>query len=118
MALHSLGVLAGVRGDAIRAESLFEEALDEWREMNDVAGTAETLRRVGELVTTQGRFEHAVRLFGEAAAMRERVGAAIAARDRATYEQALMAARAGLSDSEFETVWADAHDAELFDEAR
>ena len=34
------------------------------------------------------------------------------------YEQALMAARAGLSDSEFETVWADAHDAELFDEAR
>jgi tetratricopeptide (TPR) repeat protein len=106
MALHSLGVLAAAEGDFSRSESLFEEAAEHWREMNDVAGTAETLRGLGELAVKQGRFERATLLFGDADALREQVGAAIAACDRPGYERALDAARAELGSDEFDAVWA------------
>jgi predicted ATPase/DNA-binding SARP family transcriptional activator len=110
MALHSLGVLAAAEGDFSRSESLFEEAAEHWRDMNDIAGTAETLRRLGELAVKQGRFQRAARLLGDADALREQVGAAIALCDRPGYERALEMARAELGDDEFDAIWTAGRD--------
>lgn len=51
--------------------------------------------------------QRAARLFGAAAALRERAGAAAAARDRAKFERDVAAVRATLGPPAFDAAWAE-----------
>ncbi len=64
-ALHALGVLVSHQGDYIRAKSLVEESLDEWRALGDRAGTAEALHSLGLMAHNRGDYEGAIILCEE-----------------------------------------------------
>jgi predicted ATPase/class 3 adenylate cyclase/Tfp pilus assembly protein PilF len=58
-ALRSAGNLALSRGDHVRAETLHEQALDLFRELEDKSCTAGQLRRLGDVAQLRGQFQRA-----------------------------------------------------------
>ncbi|MDQ3703587.1 MAG: LuxR C-terminal-related transcriptional regulator, partial [Chloroflexota bacterium] len=75
-ALGGLAAAATVAGDPARALTILGEELAIWRDLDDALGTANSLECVAEALMAQGHTGAAARLYGAAAAQRERLGVA------------------------------------------
>jgi predicted ATPase len=88
-ALQSLARLVRAQGEFDQAELLFKEALEHWQTIEDIAGTAEATRGLGEVAALRGEVERASQLLADSESLRDQVGAAVPPSERELYERAL-----------------------------
>lgn len=104
--LGYLALVACAQGYHHTAAARFTESLPLWQEAGTRETLAEWLAGVATLATSLGETERAVRLFGAAAALRDRLGHAFVLPERATFERAQRIAQAALGGPAFAAVWA------------
>jgi predicted ATPase/class 3 adenylate cyclase len=105
-ALSLLGGVEADRGDHALARVLYEESLEMAREIGDKELIASGLAGLARVVAVQREPAWAVRLWGNAEALREAIGAPLQPIERADYEQAVAAVRDHLGESAFVAAWA------------
>jgi predicted ATPase/DNA-binding XRE family transcriptional regulator len=110
-ALHKLSHVARWRGDHGQAEALLTESLALQREHGNQQGIAECLAGMAEVAVGRRESERAVRLFGQAQAILDAIGAPLAPADQVEWEHGMRAARAGLGTDVFELAWSAGHTA-------
>jgi predicted ATPase/DNA-binding CsgD family transcriptional regulator len=106
-ALSILGNLVLLRGDAARAGTLQRESLALRHAIEDAVGIGRCLDGLGWVAGALRRPARAVRLFGAAEALRERVGAAPHPPWRAEHERWTAAAWVELGEEAFAAGWAE-----------
>ncbi len=106
VSLVRLGYAARDRGDDARALALFAEGLALFTELGDRRIIALALDGVAGLAVAWGQPEHAARLFGAAAALREANGLPVDPASRAAHGRDVAAARALLGEDAFAAGWA------------
>jgi predicted ATPase len=103
--LGNLGEVARDQGDHVAAAVYYREGLTIWAALKDRWNTTSTLDGVAMLAFDRGHPERAARLFGAAVALREVVGAPLAANERADQERYVDLVRVALGDEVFTTAW-------------
>jgi predicted ATPase len=103
--LADLGNLAREQGDHERAHTFYQESLRIFQQLKHKRGSARLLECFACAAAAQLRAERALRLAGAAAALRENIGAPLAAAERKNLETSLEAARKALSNAEGATAW-------------
>jgi ATP/maltotriose-dependent transcriptional regulator MalT len=106
-ALTVLAKVAETEHDQSMARTLYQESLDVAREIGDKVLIALGLEGWARVVATQGEPVWATRLWGAAAALRDTIGAPMPPVGRASYEQAMAAARMHLGEQAFATAWTE-----------
>jgi predicted ATPase/class 3 adenylate cyclase len=107
-ALYNLGAVAKEQGEYATARSLYEESLALRRELGDSHGIAECLEGFASLAALHnghGWARRAALLFGAAEALREAIGSPVPPDERAEHEQKVAAARALLDKATWEGAW-------------
>ena len=98
---------AALRGDNAAAHALYEESLMLTMELGNKPIMASCLEGLAGVTLAQGASAWAVRLLGAAETLREAIGAPLPPVERASYEQAVMIARAQLGEKTFAAVYAE-----------
>jgi hypothetical protein len=105
-ALALLGKVEAARGDYAGARVLYDESLGMAKEIGDQELIATGLTGLARVVAAQGEPAWAVRLWGNAEALREAIGAPLQPVEHTDYAQAVAAARHHLGDNAFVAAWA------------
>jgi predicted ATPase/DNA-binding CsgD family transcriptional regulator len=106
MALVYLGLLATERGSYAEASALQRESLVWARRVEAQEELSFNLANAGTLAAGRGQPATAARLFGAAAALRERFGNQPKEPERSVYDRALDAVRGALSPAVYAEAWA------------
>ena len=106
-ALQSLAHTGVAAGDHVAARTALEEGLAIASSVGYVWGITVMLEAAAALAAAERRAEHALRLAGAAAALREPLGATLAADWRADLDQLLTPARRAVSVAEAMAAWAE-----------
>jgi hypothetical protein len=101
--------VACARRDYARAAALGREGLALFRVVGDTWEIGRYLWVLAGAAFGQGRPERAARLFGAAAAVRERFGAPLPPLFRPPHDAAVAAVRAALGEPAFAAAWAAGH---------
>jgi tetratricopeptide (TPR) repeat protein len=107
ISLNNMGNVALNQGDYARARSLLEESLAIHRELGEKQAIAVSVVGLGGVAAGMGQAERGARVLGAAGALLEAIHANLAPEDRILYEQGVAAARAQMSEEEFEKAWAE-----------
>ena len=105
-ALSLLARAEARQGNYSAARSHFEEFLALVKETDEVVNIAFYLGEIAEVVAGQGEGAWAVRLWGAAASLRERLGIPLPPAFHAAYEGAFAATRTQLGEKDFAAAWA------------
>lgn len=92
-------------GDCAASRTLFQRALPFLRTVHARRRIARCVEGIAYMAQHEGEHSSAVRLWGAAAALRERIGAPMWPVDQPDYEGAAAAARAALGDPTFDAFW-------------
>jgi DNA-binding CsgD family transcriptional regulator len=106
----ALGRVVQDQGDLGRAAALYRDSLAFFRDRGDPRGIAEGLARVGQVVAVGqplAQLPRAARLWGAAAALRERIGAPLPPVDQREHEQVVERARTQLDAATWAAAWAE-----------
>ena len=103
--LAILGQLARMRGAATEAFHLFTSALQEFQRMGDRDNVCTCMESLAGVLVNMGHPEPGARLFGAAAAARQRIGTPLPLREQEHYMADLAAAQKALHDIQFQTAW-------------
>ena len=106
-ALILLARVVACQGDDRTARGLYEEGLKVAVGTNHKWVIASSLEGLASIVAGQGQFAWAARLWGSAESLREAIGVPIPLVERAGYERAVAAARAGLGEKAFAARWSE-----------
>jgi len=102
---HCLGETALGQGRLEEAAGWLHQAMAASRALNDQACIAWCLAGLGSMAALDEEPERAARLWGAAERLRQAIGCRSAPAARATYERAVVAARAQLSEEGFAAAW-------------
>ncbi|MFL5732354.1 MAG: tetratricopeptide repeat protein, partial [Chloroflexia bacterium] len=106
-AWHRLGQMAHLQGDLAKASTLLQDSLKMHREAGNKHGIAECLAALAGVSASQGHPNRAVRLFGAADALLERLMAPLTPADRTQYDTDLAATRSQLDAPTWQAAWAE-----------
>ncbi len=108
IALNGLAKVLRALGEQARALILFRESLSLRKEMGTRRSIAESLEGLAGMAAEAGRdFRKAAQMFGAAEALREAIGAPVPPVERAEYDRAVAAVRAGLDEATCAAAWAE-----------
>jgi len=96
--LSNLGLMALYRADYTSASDLYVDSLVAFSELGYDRGVAEALEGLAAVAGVQGRPRDAARLFGQAEALRQALGAPLLPADRSRYTATSAAAREQLDE--------------------
>jgi tetratricopeptide (TPR) repeat protein len=102
-----LGELARLENDYAAAHPYLFEALSAAKEMNYRQPIAYLLEEFAALGAAQGQASHSATLFGAAEALRETIQVVLFPVERVEVDKNIAAARAQLSEDEFNKAWAE-----------
>jgi len=105
-ALVTLGRVARDRGDYPAAHDLFSQSIRTKQAAEETLWVAPHLEAFASLAAAQNQAQAAVQLLAAATALRQAVGSTMKPFEREQYERTTTAARAQLSEAEFEIAWA------------
>jgi non-specific serine/threonine protein kinase len=108
-ASQSLFILAEVarrQGDVARARALYQESLRQAWDQRDQRLMLRPLNFLAMLAAEVSEAEHAARLFGATARLRELLGTPLDSAEQEAYDRAVIATRSRLGDLEFQVAWA------------
>ena len=103
--LSSLANVAFLRGDRARAQALQKESLTIGRDLGDPPGIARGLEGLAGMAHEQNELSRATRLWGAAAALRERIGNPRSPADQNKAAERWASVRAELGDAVFTAAW-------------
>jgi ATP/maltotriose-dependent transcriptional regulator MalT len=103
--MYVLGRVEVQRDDLSAARRSFQESLALTEALGDTLLASFDLEGLADVVASQGEFRWAAQLWGAAEALREASAVPLPPVDRTTYEQAVQAARAQLSEPAYEAAW-------------
>ena len=106
ISLLNLGAVARDQGDTVRARALLRESLSYYQSEGDRQGISLCLEALAAMIVRDGQPEHAARLLGAAATLREVAGTPLQPIDHADYDRTVTAARAALDADTFAAAWA------------
>jgi predicted ATPase/class 3 adenylate cyclase len=106
-ALSLLGKTEATLGDYTSARTLYEDSLTIAQEIGDKELIASGLEGLASVVAAQGEPEWATRLWGNAEALREAIGAPLQPIEQNDYDHAVAAARRDLGKETFALTWAE-----------
>jgi hypothetical protein len=98
--------VVAAQGDPGHAAALQRESLADWQTLGDAVGVSHSLDALAQVAAAGGQARRAARLFGAAAALRERTGGVGWPPWPDGRTQAEAAARAALGDTAFVAAWA------------
>lgn len=104
--LSLLGKVAATQGNYTAARDYYEEGLALQKSM-DTIWAASSMEGLANAVAAQGELVWAARLYGAAAALRERKDIHFPPIERATYEDSVATIRKQLGEQAFATAWAE-----------
>jgi non-specific serine/threonine protein kinase len=99
------GRIARAQGDPARAVSLVCDGLAACAKLGDKEIAVRGISELAAIATEHGELRLAARLYGSVAALREAIAAPLAPTERAGYEAAVDAIRAGLPGNSFAAAW-------------
>ena len=110
--LDDLARMARDQGDYVAAQAFFVENLaiiieDDAKGWNNKESIASRLEELARLVVAQGELAWAAQLWGTAEVLREATEVPLPPKERASYEQAVAAARVQLGEEGFARAWAE-----------
>jgi predicted ATPase/transcriptional regulator with XRE-family HTH domain len=108
-ALEALATLACEQENDARSAALFSASLELSQDVDDRLNIAACLEGLAGVAARQDQSARAARLLGAAAALRETIGAPVAAHLRSGYDHIVTAARAGSDAATFEAAWDVGH---------
>jgi predicted ATPase/DNA-binding SARP family transcriptional activator len=108
-ALCSLGNVDNDQGNSGSARSLYKESLSIHGKLGDRRGVTESLEGMAAVMMAQSETQQAVRLWGAAHVLRERIGAPLPLRERKKYDQHLEQACSVLGEDAFSIAWEGGH---------
>jgi ATP/maltotriose-dependent transcriptional regulator MalT len=106
-ALHNLGQMAHHRDDDVRAHKLLSESLLIGQQIGDRPNISARLADLAGVWVTQGQPERAARIYGAAAALREKVRATMYEGQRLAYERDVARGKAQIDATTWEAAWAE-----------
>jgi non-specific serine/threonine protein kinase len=105
--LHNLGQMAHHRDDDVRAHKLLAESLLIGQQIGDRPNISARLADLAGVWVTQGQPERAARIYGAAAALREKVHATMYEGQRLAYERDVARGKSQLDAATWEAAWAE-----------
>ena len=100
-----LGHIARHTGDTNRAKEIYRETLQNWQDLGNRAAVAHELECFGLLAVTDEEPQRAIKLFGAAEALRERIQASMTDYERLEYDRAIAQLHSMLAEAEFAALW-------------
>ena len=100
-----LGHVARHSGDIHQARKIYQDTLREWKELGNRAAIAHQLECFAFLAIAHEEPQRAIKLFGAAEALRERVRATMTEPERVEYNQAVIQLRSLLAETELNALW-------------
>jgi tetratricopeptide (TPR) repeat protein len=107
LALNNLALVAQEERDYGRAMSLQAEALGLWQDLGNEDGIADCFENFAMFTAAQHELARSTRLFGAAAALRERIHSRGRPSDLAYLDRFISANRAALGEAAFLAAWAE-----------
>ena len=104
-ALCDLANLERDQGNFRGARRLYCDSIRTFQDVGHKRGIAKVLENLAASAAAQSRSEHALRLAGSAAALRQRLGAPLTPAEQATLDKALQPARQALGSAAGLTIW-------------
>jgi non-specific serine/threonine protein kinase len=111
--LVNMGEIACDQGDTRRATELLQESLRLTWQTRRPRKIAASLEGLAEVAQAERRADAAARLYGAAAALRERAQAPLWPDDSADYDRRVAAVRTALGDEAFVAAWEAGHSTPL-----
>ena len=102
-----LGHIARHTGDPNRAKEIYRETLRAWQDLGNRAAVAHELECFGFLAIAGEEPQAAVKLFGAAGALRDKIQAPMTDYERVEYDHAVAQVRSLLPEAEFNLLWAE-----------
>lgn len=105
--LSELGHIARHTGDIPQAHKIYRETLRNWQDLGNRGAVAHQLECFGFLALHSEEPHRALRLFGAAEALRERIQAPMADAERVEYDAAVVQIRSMLTEADFNSLWVE-----------
>ena len=105
--LSELGHIARHTGDLHQARKIYRETLSSWQDLGNRGAVAHQLECFGFLSLHAEEPDRALRLFGAAEALRERIQSSMAEEERVEYDAAVVQIRSMLTQADFDSLWAE-----------
>jgi len=102
-----LGHIARHTGDINQARQIYTKTLTNWQDLGNRAAIAHQLECFGFLALADEEPQRAIRLFGSAEALRERINSSMTDYEQAEYSQAITQLRSMSTQAEFIFLWAE-----------
>ncbi len=102
-----LGHVARHTGDMQEARRIYRETIKAWRDSGNRAAIAHQLECFAFIAIEEEEPQRAIRLFGAAEALRERVHSPMTDYERVEYDRELAQLRSSLDETEFNALWAE-----------
>src|SRR6185503_19594098 len=102
-----LAHIARHMGDLNHASKIYNETIKGWQDLGNRAAVAHELECFGFLAIAGEEPEAAVKLFGAAEALRDKIQAPMTDYERVEYDHAVAQVRSLLSEAEFNLLWAE-----------
>ncbi len=102
-----LGHIARHTGDINQANKIYTETLRSWQDLGNRAAVAHELECFGFISIAEEEPQRAIKLFGAAEALRERIQSPMTDYEQIEYDQSIAQLRAMLAEAEFNTLWAE-----------
>ncbi len=107
MFTSELGHLARYQGDIKQAKKIYHETIASWRDLGNRSAIAHELECFGFISIAEEEPQRAIKLFGAAEALREKIKAQMTDQERIEYDQAVAQVRGLLDEKEFDELWAE-----------
>ena len=101
-----LGHIARRTGDIDYAKKIYVETLTNWQDLGNRAAIAHQLECFGFLAITEEEPDRAIKLFGAAEAIREKIQSVMTNYEQGEYSRALAQLQSMLTREEFRSLWA------------
>jgi predicted ATPase/class 3 adenylate cyclase len=102
-----LGHIERQKGNVAQAKLVYQETIKRWQDLGNRAAVAHELECFAFLAIQEEEPQRALKLFGAAEALRERIQAPMTDYERVEYGQAVAQVRSMLAEMEFNALWAE-----------
>ena len=102
-----LGHIARRTGDIDQAKKIYAETLKNWQDLGNRAAISHQLECFGNLAIAEEEPERAIKLFGAAEALREKIHSVMTNYEQEEYSKALAQLQSLLTQEEFRSLWAE-----------
>jgi tetratricopeptide (TPR) repeat protein len=102
-----LGHIARHTGDMKEARRIYQETIKGWQDLGNRSAIANQLECFAFIAITDEEPQRAIKLFGAAEALREKIHSPMTDYERVEYDQGVAQLRSSLNESEFNSLWAE-----------